>query len=130
MSTNTEAGRRAGTLHDDLTAAVSARRELGDALEPELIESFLARVERSVTARAEGEAATVARHRRMMERLKWSLGLGTPLVAVSTSAGALAAGGIGGIAGLLGSLALVLVANVYPTEVEKEMEKARLERRG
>jgi hypothetical protein len=65
----------------------------------------------------------------MMDRLKWSLGLGTPLVVVSTWAGSEAAGAIGGIVGLLGSLTVMLVANVYPTEVEKELEKARLERR-
>jgi hypothetical protein len=116
-------------LRDDLNAALSTRRELGDALEPEVIDAFLARVERSVAARSEGESATWAQHNRMMDRLKWSLGLGTPLVAVSTAGGALAAGAIGGVVGLLGSLTLVLVANIYPTEVEKELEKERLRRR-
>jgi hypothetical protein len=130
MPSDTERVRGVEALHDDLTAALSARRELGDALEPEVVEAFLARVERSVSARAEGDTATTARHQRMMERLKWSLGLGTPLVAVSTLAGAIAAENLGGVIGLLGSLIVVVVANVYPTEVEKEMEKTRLTRRG
>jgi hypothetical protein len=119
----------AASLRDELTAALSARRELGEALEPEVIDAFLARVERTAAARTRDETATAAWHQRMMDRLKWSLGLGTPLVVVSTWAGSEAAGGLGGIVGLLGSLAVVLVANVYPTEVEKEMEKERLMRR-
>ena len=38
---------------DDLIAAARARRELGDELEPAVVEAFLDRVERAIDARVD-----------------------------------------------------------------------------
>ena len=38
---------------DELEAAIAARRELGRAHEPEVVDSFLARIEKQIDARVE-----------------------------------------------------------------------------
>jgi hypothetical protein len=42
---------------DELEAAVAARRELGREREPELVDSFLARIEKQIDARVEEKLA-------------------------------------------------------------------------
>lgn len=131
-----EANARTGTAipRDDVDALLAARHELGNALEPEMTAAFLARVEQAVAHQAADQADAVARRTRFTQRIAWSLGLGIPLVTAGGLIGGVAAGGadgspFGAIAGMAVTLATVIGLNVYYTEVEKELEMARLYRR-
>jgi len=88
------------TEQDELHAVVAARRELGPEYEPELIDSFLERVERRVEKR-HGKAARRS-HEADMPLVLGSLGLAIPLLAIAG-----AAAGVVGVA--LVCVAIVLV---------------------
>jgi hypothetical protein len=92
----------------DLQAAVEARRELGPEYEPQLIESFLERLDRDIDQRLD---ARVSGHRPRPDRTNTSipialgsLGLGIPLSGI--------AGGTGGLGGLLAAWAGIVAVNV------------------
>ncbi|HEX6700482.1 MAG TPA: hypothetical protein VF101_07100 [Gaiellaceae bacterium] len=82
---------------DELEAAVAARRELGSEREPELVESFLARIERQIDARVDeklGRRGSAPARRR--DGSDWaaailgiaSLGIGIGATGSATSQGA------------------------------------------
>lgn len=75
---------------DDLHAAIEARRELGSDLEPELVESFVARIEERLTKRPSTAARRAGREGSFVLALV-SLGSGIPLTAIALSNGGLAA---------------------------------------
>jgi hypothetical protein len=83
---------------DDVISAVGARRELGDDMEPEVVDAFLERVERALDARlgdAKAEAAKRHAYRDDGHGIALaivSLGTGIPITAIAAEAG-----GIGGI---------------------------------
>ena len=91
---------------EELHAALEARRELGKAYEPDVVDAFLERVER----RLEERTRKIARPRREEERGPHvalaivSLGTGIPITAI--------AGGTGGIAGILIAWAGIVGVNV------------------
>jgi len=94
----------------DLQAAVEARRELGPEYEPQLIESFLERLDRDIDQRLD---ARVSGHRphpgpgrtnTSIPIALGSLGLGIPLSGI--------AGGTGGLGGLLAAWAGIVAVNV------------------
>lgn len=106
---------------EELDAAVSARSELGERLEPEVIDSFLDRVETSLDARIDqrltiqsrrGRGRTSSRANNLTARIAASLGLGIPLTAIS--------GGIGEVPGIIAVWIGIVVLNIYYTEVEKQ----------
>ena len=94
----------------DLQSAVEARRELGPEYEPQLIESFLERLDRDIDQRLD---ARVSGHRphpgpgrtnTSIPIALGSLGLGIPLSGI--------AGGTGGLGGLLAAWAGIVAVNV------------------
>jgi hypothetical protein len=69
---------------EELQAHVAARRELGPEYEPELVESFLERIERRVDERPHGKAARRDKeHHAITPLVLGSLGLSIPLIAVA-----------------------------------------------
>lgn len=98
-------GRLASTStlpREDLTAALHSRQELGERLEGEVVDSFLARVERSIDARLDGRIDERLRGRGVIKQkfeggampvALASLIFGIPITAISA--------GISGIAGLV-----------------------------
>jgi hypothetical protein len=73
---------------EELQAHVAARRELGPEYEPELIDSFLERIERRVDQRGHGKAARrdARPHTTITPLVLGSLGLAIPLMAIAGSA--------------------------------------------
>jgi hypothetical protein len=83
---------------DELRAALATREELGAEFEPQIVESFLARVEREIDERVDMRLAEYAEaeggdSRDASDVAIWSLGLGIPLTG--------AAGGTGGVAAII-----------------------------
>ena len=77
---------------DDLIAAAAARRELGDELEPAVVEAFLDRVERAIDARVDQRLAErEAAERRQpsdgatVKLAIWSLVLAIPITGAADS---------------------------------------------
>jgi hypothetical protein len=76
---------------DDVESAVAARQELGDEMEPAVIDAFLDKVDRAVAARAGAEAAR-KRYDGDREGISFalaivSLGTGIPITAIAADAG-------------------------------------------
>jgi hypothetical protein len=77
---------------DELEAAIQARRELGEELEPQLVDGFVERIERRIDERARELAAA---RRPTVRRPDWSafalailsLGVAVPIVEKTTFAG-------------------------------------------
>jgi hypothetical protein len=113
---------RSALPNEELHAAVAARHELGERMEQEVIDSFLARVEQSLDARIDERVGRQLHGRRPSRidpkqftgRVAASLGLGIPLTAIS--------GGIGGVFGIIAVWLGIVVLNVYYTEVEKQQD--------
>lgn len=85
-------------LREELEATLSARREVGAELEPQLIEGFLERTGKAIDARVDARLARSARPDRQDSNMRvgvalGSLGIGIPLTG--------AAGGTVGFAGVL-----------------------------
>ncbi len=85
---------------DDVSSAVGARRELGEDLEPEVIDAFLDRVERAIDTRVDerlagrrGGRAKGDEDRTVLTLAIVSLGTGIPITAI--------AGALGGLPGIL-----------------------------
>ena len=92
--------------HDELQAAIEARRELGREHEPEIIDGFLDRIEKRMDQRIDERLRqrreTVPRKRDPAYSVTFvSLGISIPLLAI--------AGGISGLAGMI-VVCLALVA--------------------
>lgn len=107
---------------DELNAAIAARQELGERLEPEVVETFLARVEHAIAARVDARVEERLRRRRvslqsrqnnLTARIAASLGIGIPLTAI--------AGSIGGVEGITGVWFSIVALNVVYTWAEMKM---------
>ena len=69
-----------GVPRDELQAAIEARKELGEELEPAVIDSFVERIERRLTERsAENERALQKRREHQKEMVLGSMALSIPL---------------------------------------------------
>jgi hypothetical protein len=88
---------------EELQAVVAARSELGPEYEPELVDSFLERVEQQVARRSSGVAPRRG-HRTVTPLILGSLGLAIPLLG--------AAGKFGGLAGIALVCAAIVIVNV------------------
>ena len=86
---------------DDVTSMVGARRELGDEMEPAVVDAFLDRVESAIDARAAERRPAAQKGPGSGERLALaivSLGTGVPITAIAAESG----GAVGIIAAWLG----------------------------
>jgi hypothetical protein len=129
MPADTGRSPRPSALDDELAVMLAARRELGRDLEPEATEAFLDRIEAAVADRVDADVAAASRRNRFTQRLVWSLGLGTPLVIAGGAIGGWGGDStIGAVAGIVATLAAIIGLNAYYTEVEKDLELARLRR--
>jgi hypothetical protein len=93
---------------DDIESAIAARRELGDEMEPAVVDAFMAKVDRAIEARA-AEVARRSRKRGGDEGISFalaviSLGTGIPITAIAADSG--------GITGILVAWAGIVGVNV------------------
>jgi len=76
--------------HDELQAAIEARKELGPRYDDEVIDSFVRRIEKKVDPRRQLPASKQGREGSFLLALV-SLGFGVPLTAIASSNSGLAA---------------------------------------
>jgi hypothetical protein len=112
---------------EEAQAALSARYELGEGMEPEIIDAFLDRVEHAIDARVDARMARAGRGSRLpverrsrgfVGRIAASLGFGIPLTGLVIPISEVSPF-VGGLTAL-GIWASIITLNVYYTEVEKE----------
>jgi hypothetical protein len=71
-------------VRHELYAAIEARRELGDEMEPAVIEAFLARVEQRLAERSnESERALQRKRDHQKEMVLGTMGIAVPLLAIA-----------------------------------------------
>jgi hypothetical protein len=69
-------------LKDELHSAIAARKELGDEMEPAVIDAFVARIERRLADRAHDDERALQRKRNhQKEMVLGSMGISVPLLA-------------------------------------------------
>ncbi|MFL5137605.1 MAG: hypothetical protein ACJ8C9_02975 [Microvirga sp.] len=91
---------------DELHAALEARKELGAELEPELVDSFVERIERRLDERREqGEGSLKRRREHQKEMILGAMGISVPLFVVAAIFTGLA--GVLVVCGLLAVIAVV-----------------------
>jgi hypothetical protein len=67
---------------DELASAIEARKELGNEMEPAIIDAFVARIEQRLADRAEQSASALERKRNhQKEMVLGSMGISVPLLA-------------------------------------------------
>ena len=67
---------------DELASAIEARKELGNEMEPAIIDAFVARIERRLADRAdESESALQRKRNHQKEMVLGSMGISVPLLA-------------------------------------------------
>jgi hypothetical protein len=73
-----------GVLKSELHAAMEARKELGDEMEPAVIDAFVARIEQRLGERAdERERALKRRRDHQKEMTLGAMGISIPLLAIA-----------------------------------------------
>ena len=73
-------------LKSELDAAVRARRELGEEMEPAVIDSFVERIERRLGERTGDDERALKRKRdHQKEMVLGSMGISIPLFAIASS---------------------------------------------
>src|SRR5918998_4310042 len=71
-------------VRDELHSAIEARRELGDEMEPAVIDAFVERIERRLTDRVdESERALERKRNHQKEMVLGSMGISVPLFALA-----------------------------------------------
>jgi hypothetical protein len=71
-------------LRDELESAIEARKELGDEMEPAVIDAFVARIERRLADHADkGQWALQARREHQKEMVLGSMAVSIPLLAIA-----------------------------------------------
>ena len=69
-------------LKDELRSAIEARKELGDEMEPAVIDAFVARIERRLADRATADERALQRRREhQKEMVLGSMGIAVPMIA-------------------------------------------------
>ena len=69
---------------DEVRATLEARRELGEELEPAVIEAFVERIERRLGERAvESDRALARKREHQKEMVLGSMGIAVPLLAIA-----------------------------------------------
>jgi len=71
-------------LKQELQAAMEARKELGDEMEPAVIDAFVARIERRLADRTEASEHALARRREHQKEMTLgSMAISIPLLAIA-----------------------------------------------
>jgi hypothetical protein len=71
-------------LRDELRLAIEGRRELGDEMEPEVIDAFVARIEKRLAERdVQGERALQSKRDFQKEMVLGSMAISIPLLAIA-----------------------------------------------
>ena len=92
---------------DELHATLEARRELGDELEPALIDAFVERIERRIGERGEeSERSLKAKREHQKELLLGAMGISVPLFALAAIFV-----GLPGVIAVCATLAVIAVAS-------------------
>jgi Flp pilus assembly protein TadB len=87
---------------NELQAAIGARRELGEELEPAVIDGFVERIERRIAERDTGSEQALRRKREhQKEMVLGAMGISVPLFAIAAI--------FTGLAGVLAVLAALVV---------------------
>jgi VIT1/CCC1 family predicted Fe2+/Mn2+ transporter len=95
---------------DELQAAIGARRELGEELEPAVIDGFVERIERRLAERGtDSERALKARRNHQKEMILGAMGIAVPLLAIAAIFTGLA--GVIVVCAALAVIAVVVVGN-------------------
>jgi hypothetical protein len=69
---------------DEVRAALEARRELGDAMEPAVVDAFVERIEQSLATRADASERALHRKRNhQKEMVLGSMAIAVPLLAIA-----------------------------------------------
>jgi hypothetical protein len=69
-------------VKDELRSAIEARKELGDEMEPAVIDAFVARIERRLADRANADEWALQRRREhQKEMVLGSMGIAVPMIA-------------------------------------------------
>jgi hypothetical protein len=69
---------------DEIRAALAARKELGDEMEPALVEAFVERIEQQLAVRSgDSERALKRRRDHQKEMVLGSMGIAVPLMAIA-----------------------------------------------
>jgi hypothetical protein len=93
-----------GVLRQELNAAMDARKELGDEMEPAVVDAFVARIEQRLVDRSDERERALKRTRdHQKEMVLGAMGISVPLMAI--------AGVFTGLPGVIAvCVALVLIA--------------------
>jgi small-conductance mechanosensitive channel len=92
---------------DELRSAIAARMELGDEMEPAVIDAFVARIEARLADRAdEGERALKLRRDHQKEMVLGSMSISIPLLAIAAIFT-----GLPGVIAVCTALAVIAVAS-------------------
>jgi small-conductance mechanosensitive channel len=92
---------------DELQAAIEARKELGDDLEPALIDSFVERIERRLSEHSEESERSLKRRREhQKEMVLGAMGISIPLLAIAAIFT-----GLAGVIVVCAALAVIAVAS-------------------
>ena len=71
-------------LREELQSAIEARKELGDEMEPAVIDAFVARIERRLADRTgQSEQALYRRREHQKEMVLGSMAISIPLLAIA-----------------------------------------------
>ena len=98
---------------DELKATLAARRELGEEMEDEVVESFLGRLESAIDEQVEARVAEHLRGRGGPRRQKATTGRIAVVLALSIPLMGIA-GGLGGTVGIVAMVGLALVLIFAP----------------
>jgi hypothetical protein len=94
-------------LKDELRSAIEARKELGDEMDPAVIDAFVARIERRLAGRAdEDERALQRRRNHQKEMVLGSMAISIPLLAIAA-----AFTGIQGVIAVCVALAVIAIVS-------------------
>jgi hypothetical protein len=91
---------------DELQAAIEARRELGDELEPQVIDGFVERIERRLDARTDQTEQALKRSRdHQKEMVLGAMGISVPIFVIAAIFAGLA--GIVAVGAVIAVIAIV-----------------------
>jgi hypothetical protein len=92
---------------DELEAAIEARKELGEEMEPAVIDGFVERIERRLAERStESERALRARREHQKEMVLGAMGISVPLFVVAAIFT-----GLAGVIAVCAALAIIAVVS-------------------